>query len=65
MAFPLHQRLLRDVAEMQVDPYLNIKLQMSDSLTQACLILSPEGQDSLHLIMVLHDYPLRAPVGTI
>lgn len=50
---------------MQTDPYPNITLHINDSLTQACLILSPEGQDSLHLTMVLHDYPLHAPVVTI
>lgn len=65
MAFPLRQRLLRDIAEMQIDPYPNITLHMNDSLTQACLILSPEGQDSLHLTMVLYNYPLQAPIVTI
>lgn len=50
---------------MQVEPYPNIALHMNDSLTQACLILTPEGQDSLHLTMVLDSYPLRAPTVTI
>lgn len=62
MALPLHQRLLRDIAEMQVDPYPNNTLHVNDSLTQACLILSPEGQDSLHLTMAFHGYPLTAPL---
>lgn len=65
MASPLRQRLLRDVAEMQVDPYPNVILHMNDTLTRACLILSPEGQEPLHLTMVFHNYPLQAPVVTI
>lgn len=66
MAVPLRQRLLRDVAELQTAPYPNTTLHVNDSLTQACLVLSPVGQDSLHLTMVFHDdYPLHAPVVTI
>ena len=65
MASPLRQRLLRDVAEMEVNSYPNVTLHMSDTLTQACLILSPEGQEPLHLTMVFCDYPLQAPVVTI
>lgn len=65
MASTLRQRLLRDVAEMQVDPYPNVILHMNDTLTQACLILSPEGQKPLHLTMVFHNYPLQPPVVTI
>lgn len=33
MALSLRQRLLRDIAEMQVDPYPNIALHMNDSFT--------------------------------
>ena len=65
MAIPLQKRRLRDLAEMQDDPYPNIKLHPNDDLTGACLILSPEGQDSLHLTMVLNDFPLSAPRVTI
>lgn len=65
MPFPLCQRLLRDLAEMQADPYPNITLHNNDSLTQACLILSPKGQDPLHLTMAFNEYPLRPPVVTI
>ena len=65
MAIPLHKRRVRDLAEMQVDPYPNIALHPNDDLTRACLILSPEGQDSLHLTMVLNDVPLSAPRVTI
>ena len=61
MAYPLRQRHLRDIAEMQVDPYPNINLHVNDSLTQACLILSAEGQDSLHLTIFFHGYPLTVP----
>ena len=62
---PLQKRRLRDLAEMQDDPYPNITLHPNDDLTRACLILSPEGQDPLHLTMVLNDFPLSAPRVTI
>ena len=65
MAIPLQKRRLRDLAEMQDDPYPNITLHPNDDLTRACLILSPEGQDPLHLTMVLNDFPLSAPRVTI
>ena len=65
MAFPLRQRLLRDIAEMQLDPYPRIALHVNDNLTQACLILSPYGQEPLHLTMYFGNYPLQAPVVKI
>ena len=61
----LRLRLLRDIAELQIEPYTNIALHTDNDLTQACLILSPEGQEPLHLTMFFDGYPLRAPRVTI
>lgn len=52
------------LTEMQVDPYPNITLHMNDDLS-ACVILSSEGEDSLHLTMFLQDCSLRGPMVTI
>ena len=65
MACSLRQRLLRDIAEIQVDPYPRITLHVNDNLTQACLVLSPDGQEPLHLTMYFGNYPLQAPVVKI
>ena len=65
MGSSLRQRLLRDIAEMQVDPYPRITLHVNDNLTQSCLILSPDGQEPLHLTMYFGNYPLQAPVVKI
>ncbi|KAL8991677.1 MAG: hypothetical protein Q9169_007755, partial [Polycauliona sp. 2 TL-2023] len=61
----LRKRLLRDIAEIQSEPYPCIKFHVHESLEQACLVLSPEGSKSLHLRMFFRDYPLRAPHVTI
>ena len=65
MACSLRQRLLRDIAEIQVDPYPRITLHVNDNLTQACLVLSPDGHEPLHLTMHFGNYPLQAPVVKI
>lgn len=63
MAFPLQST---PFARHCGDPYPNITLHNTeDSLRQACLILSPAGQDSLHLTLTFPEYPLRAPAVTI
>ncbi|KAL9131990.1 MAG: hypothetical protein Q9217_000200 [Psora testacea] len=64
-ALGLHRRLLRDIAELQSEPYPNIAFHINDSLTEACLVLTPEGLRPLHLTMVLKNYPLRAPTVII
>ncbi|KAL8890012.1 MAG: hypothetical protein Q9215_002795 [Flavoplaca cf. flavocitrina] len=61
----LRKRLLRDIAELQSEPYPYIEFHAQDSLETACLILTPEGTVPLHLGMSLHNYPLRAPTVTI
>ena len=61
----LHRRLLRDIAEIQNNPYPNIAFHVNENLTEACLILTPNGTASLHLEMKLEGYPLRAPTVTI
>ncbi|KAI4097972.1 MAG: hypothetical protein LQ339_006633 [Xanthoria mediterranea] len=61
----LRKRLLRDLAELQSEPYPFIEFLVHDSLEEACLIFSPEGSKPLHLKMALEGYPLRAPRVTI
>ena len=66
----LRKRLLNDIAELQRNPYPGIKLHIQDqhALQQACLILSPQGEDRqpLHLTIYFNDdYPLSAPEVTI
>ncbi|KAL8789766.1 MAG: hypothetical protein Q9213_001017 [Squamulea squamosa] len=61
----LRKRLLRDIAELQSEPYPYIEFHVQDSLEWACLILTPEGSSPLHLTMSLAGYPLRAPNVTI
>ncbi|OIW24659.1 hypothetical protein CONLIGDRAFT_636787 [Coniochaeta ligniaria NRRL 30616] len=63
----LRQRLLRDIAEMQEQPYPNIRLHVhEDDLSTACLVLTPENWKPLHLTVKFGpDYPLRAPAITI
>ncbi|UPX16333.1 E2 ubiquitin-conjugating enzyme [Ascochyta rabiei] len=63
----LHHRLLKDVADIQQDPYPNVHFQVNDQdLYNACLILTPEEYQPLHLFVEFpHDYPLKAPVVTI
>jgi ubiquitin-protein ligase len=63
----LERRLLSDIAEIQQDPYPNVHLHFDDTnIRKACLILTPENGDPLHLtIEFRHDYPLHAPEVTI
>ncbi|KAL8923812.1 MAG: hypothetical protein Q9172_002960 [Xanthocarpia lactea] len=63
--FSLRKRLLRDIAELQTEPYPYIEFHIKDSLERACLILTPEGSQPLHLTMTLDNYPLHAPKVTI
>ena len=61
----LHQRLLRDIAELQNDPYPNITLHPRN-LSEACLVLTPQDQDALHLTITFgSEYPLDAPTVSI
>ena len=58
----LYRRLLKDIAELQKDPYPNITLHPRDDLHEACLVLTPPDRDLLHLtVMFGCDYPLQAP----
>ena len=57
----MHQRLLKDIAEIQSDPYPGIDFHIRDSLDTACLILFPEGSEPLHLTMSMSNYPLQPP----
>jgi ubiquitin-protein ligase len=63
----LERRLLSDMVEIQQDPYPNVRLHFDDAnIRRACLILTPEGQDPLHLtIEFRNNYPLHAPTVTI
>ncbi|KAL8796866.1 MAG: hypothetical protein Q9195_000949 [Heterodermia aff. obscurata] len=58
----LQRRLLKDIAELQADPYPNIALHPRDDLKKACLILTPHERDPLHLTVNFgQKYPLYAP----
>ena len=59
----LRPRLRADLEELQENPYPNIQLQVNDQdLTNACLILTPQGYPVLHLTIIFpEDYPLRPP----
>lgn len=63
----LRQRLLRDLAEMQTKPYPNITfIPYDNDIAKACLLLTPNGGDPLHLtVKFQHDYPLTPPAITI
>lgn len=63
----LRSRKLRDIHELIAKPYPGIKLHIKDdNLEKACLILSPEGERSLHLRITFPDtYPLEPPQVTI
>ncbi|KAJ9652146.1 hypothetical protein H2198_008568 [Neophaeococcomyces mojaviensis] len=63
----LHQRLLLDIAELQEKPYPNIKVHTREQdISEACLILTPNGGQPLHLTIMFPDnYPLRPPRITI
>jgi ubiquitin-protein ligase len=63
----LKSRKLRDIQELVEKPYPGIKLFIKDdNINTACLILSPEGQRSLHLRVAFpDDYPLTPPGVTI
>jgi len=63
----LRQRLLRDIAEIEENPYPNIEfIPYEDDITKACLILTPNGEAPLHLTIKFRDnYPLRPPTVTI
>lgn len=62
----LRGRLLRDVAELQANPYPNILFtSKADDITTACLVLTTERQ-RLHLTVNFpENYPLIAPRITI
>lgn len=60
----LRRRLLNDIRELQQKPYPGITLhtQHENALQNSCLILSPPGQDMLHLTIEFGDsYPLDPP----
>jgi len=57
------RRLLSDIAKMKQEPYPYVHLHFDDvNLRKACLVLSPENEQPLHLTIVFHDgYPLKPP----
>lgn len=57
--------LLRDIAELQNEPYPNIQFLVHDSLHDACLILRPDQSKSPHLTVGFGRYPFTAPQVTI
>ncbi|KAL8824860.1 MAG: hypothetical protein Q9170_008017, partial [Blastenia crenularia] len=59
------RRILRDIAELQNNPYPNITFHWHDSLHDACLVLTPEDSEPLHLTVQFQDYPFTAPRVTI
>ncbi|KAK5114433.1 hypothetical protein LTR85_010256 [Meristemomyces frigidus] len=64
----LDQRLLSDIADIQRNPYPGIELHFQDAnaLETACLILTPHGEQPMHLtIRFVDDYPLSAPEVTM
>lgn len=63
----LNKRRLQDIGELQSKPYPGIALHIQDGdLTQACLVLTPEGNAPLHLTVHIHDrYPIEPPRITI
>jgi ubiquitin-protein ligase len=63
----LQQRLLRDIAELQKEPYPYISTHINEAdLTRFCLALTPVGFRALHLTFLIPDnYPLVAPQVTI
>jgi len=63
----LRQRLLQDIKELQTKPYPGIALHLRDGdLTQACLVLTPEGNAPLHLTVIFQIlYPIEPPKITI
>jgi ubiquitin-protein ligase len=63
----LERRLLSDIAEIQQDPYPNVHLHFDDTnIRKACLILTPEDDDPLHLTIDFKaNYPLNPPTVTI
>jgi len=66
----LRQRLLRDLTELQQNPYpgIELRLQDQDALQRACFMLRPqgEGERPLHLtIRFKSDYPLSTPEVTM
>jgi hypothetical protein len=62
-AASLCKRLLRDIAELQTNPYPNIALHIQDDkIEKACLILTPEGYGPMHLTIEFPDnHTLLAP----
>ncbi len=63
----LRRRLLNDIAEIQREPYPNTHLHVDDAnIQKACLILTPEDEEPLHLSITFYDqYPLNAPSVSI
>ena len=59
----LERRLLKDIAELQADPYPNVVFRPRDNnIHKACLILTPHERDPLHMTVNFgNDYPLQPP----
>ncbi|GAB1313724.1 hypothetical protein MFIFM68171_03934 [Madurella fahalii] len=63
MPTDLRKRLLQDITDLKTKPYPNIELKIrDDDVSTACLILTPEKWEPLHLSVFFHNrYPLSAP----
>ena len=63
----LRQRLLRDIAEIERNPYPNIVFRSHENdIRKACLLLSSDDTTHLHLAIDFpNDYPLSPPIVTI
>ena len=62
----LQRRLLKDIVELQTDPYPNVVFRPRDQLKKACLILTPDRRDPLHLTVTFgNNYPLQPPQVSI
>jgi ubiquitin-protein ligase len=64
----LRNRLAHDIAELHEQPYpgITIHIQDGDAFQTACLILSPTGENPLHLTVEFGPkYPISPPSVTI
>lgn len=56
----MHSRLLKDIDELQRGPYPGIELHINEAdVTVACLVLTPEGEGSLHLRLGFSTHATR------
>ncbi|PPJ55339.1 hypothetical protein CBER1_10199 [Cercospora berteroae] len=63
----MRKRLPKDIDELLREPYPGIELHVNESdITKACLVLTPEGEEPLHLQLEFSaHYPVIPPDVTI